>query len=122
MVEQAKTTINDILDELLETAHRVLKYQIGVAFGVDPPEGSELYNSKEQHRLLDMIKPMLHQAEQTKQINAKSSTEVVKMLKQGKISVDEAMKILTLIDKQVQVEGAELKLGLKKDAAKLGDE
>ena len=122
MVESAKTTINDILDELLETAHRVLKYQVGIAFGEEPPEGHELYNHKEQHVLLDMIKPMLHSAEQTKSLNIKSSAEVVKMLKQGRISVDEAMKILRLIDKQVQVEGAEIKLDLKKDAAKLGDE
>ena len=70
----------------------------------------------------NMIKPMLHSAEQTKSLNIKSSAEVVKMLKQGRISVDEAMKILRLIDKQVQVEGAEIKLDLKKDAAKLGDD
>lgn len=119
MVESAKTTINDILDELLETAHKILKYQVGIAFGQEPPEGHELYNSKQQHALLDMIKPMLNQAEQTKALNVKSSAEVVKMLKQGKVSVDEAMKLLQLIDKQVQVEGAELKLGLKRDAAKL---
>jgi len=122
MTDAPKTTINDILDELLETAHRVLKYQIGIAFGAEPPEGSENYNNKEQHVLLDMIKPMLNQAEQTKQINAKSSTEVIKMLKKGTVSVEEAMKILRLIDKQTKVEESELRLGLHREAATLGED
>jgi hypothetical protein len=58
---------------------------------------------------------MLQEFQETKKIDANSSSEVVKMLSAGKITPSEAIKILEVIESKVRVEGEEMKLGLKKE-------
>ena len=109
-----KTNINDIVDSLVDTVSEIVKYRSGIAMGLEPPEGHEMYNKDEQLFLLDLVKPLFKTAQETKHVEAKSSADVVQLLARGQISVDEAASILSIIKTRLDVEEKEMQIGLKK--------
>ncbi len=110
-----KILVGDVLDDLVNAASTFLKYRIGVAMGKTPPPGSENYNPAEQKYIIDLVKPLLEKAQQSKAVEANSSRDVIKLLTKGKITPNEAKELLMLMKDQTLVEREELKVGLQRE-------
>jgi hypothetical protein len=108
-------TLEDMTRRLVQVAYKIQEYHIATALGLPPPEGFEKGDTNRQNEILAKVTPMLQEFQETKKIDANSSSEVVKMLSAGKITPSEAIKILEVIESKVRVEGEEMKLGLKKE-------
>jgi hypothetical protein len=112
-----KTHINDVLDGLVEAVSKIMDYRVGVAMGLKPPKGHENYNAEEQKYLIDLVKPILDKAQQSRTIEANSSRDVIKLLTNGKITPNEAKELLMVMKDQTLVEEKEIKVGLQKNIA-----
>ena len=110
-----RSSLDEIAEDLIDAAHVIHKYHIGIALGQDPPEGFEKGNKEYQHMILETVEPLLKKYEETKNINATSSNEVINLLKTGKVKPQEALQLLSLISMRTKVEEEELKLQLKKE-------
>lgn len=109
-----QVAIGQIAEELIRAADRIYRYRISVALGQDPPEGFERGNKDFQQSILDTVEPFLKDYQQTKNINANTSGEVISLLKKGRVTPNEAFALLKLIKEKITVEEAELSHDLKK--------
>ncbi|MES0340745.1 MAG: hypothetical protein ABUK08_00360 [Candidatus Humimicrobiaceae bacterium] len=114
-IKNKKIHITEVLDDLVGAASRFLKYRIGVAMGETPPAGHENYNPAEQKYIIELVKPLLEKAQQSKAIEANSSRDVIILLTKGKITPNEAKELLMLMKDQTSVEKEELKVGLQRN-------
>jgi len=113
-----KVSIEDIAETLIRAASRIFQYHISIAFGQEPPEGFESGNKDYQQKILDQVSPMIKEYQQTKQLTATSANSVITLLSRGKVTPTEALALLGVIKKRVDVEEDELALRLKKDLIK----
>jgi len=113
-----KVSVDAIAETLIRAADRIYKYHISIAFGQEPPEGFEAGNKDYQQKILDLVSPMVKEYQQTKQITATTAGSVIALLSKGKVTPSEALALLSIIKKKVDVEEDELALKLKKDLIK----
>ena len=113
-----KVSVEDIAETLIRAAARIYRYHISIAFGQEPPPGFETGNKDYQQKIIDQVSPMIKEYQQTKQITANTSGSVITLLSKGKITPSEALSLLSIIKKKVDVEEDELALKLKKDLIK----
>lgn len=113
-----KVSVEDIAETLIRAAARIYRYHISIAFGQEPPDGFEAGNKDYQQKIIDQVSPMIKEYQQTKQITANTAGSVITLLSKGKVTPSEALALLSIIKKKVDVEEDELALKLKKDLIK----
>jgi hypothetical protein len=122
--KREKPHLSDIVDELVETTYDLLRWRIiasknrviedeDKARELGLPKGWHMYDHKELNKIVDMVKPMLKDAQSTRKIEAQTSLEVVSLLRKGIISIEDAMKLMNLVKSRVEVEEKETRLKLQ---------
>ncbi len=117
-----KKHITDILDLLVDTAYQVLEWKITFAMNIeeineDIPMGYLNFDHKRLDEIVDIIKPLLQKAQQVRELEAKNSQDILKMLGSGKISANEARGLLSLMKEKLIVEEQETKTKIAKQIA-----
>ena len=110
-----KTNLNDVVDDLVLVTAKILKYKAGVAMGEEPPDGSHSYNTKEMDEILKLMTPLIHGVQASRQITANTSSEVVNLLADGKVSATEALALLKMVKEKVDIETKEMEYNIKKE-------
>ena len=111
-----KKTLNDVVDSLVDSAFEILDFRAKLAMGRfdELPENYIQFDETEQKRILEMVKPLLSSAQQTRKVKAETSKDIIKMVKTGKVSISEAMNLMVLTKTNLEVEEKEMKVKLQK--------
>lgn len=120
-----KVRVEDVVDSIVEKAYQIIEWRMARAtpgYGDRNlvPEGYDHFHQDALSEILDLVKPMLGKAQETRLINAKTSNEVMKLLARGKVSMSEARELLAVLSSKLKVEEEEMKLDLKKTIVKEG--
>jgi hypothetical protein len=134
MVEDAQETrkpnLSDIVDELVETTYHLLRWRIIAsqnrviedeekARELGLPENYFIFDHTELNKIVDLVKPMLKDAQSTRKIEAQTSLEVIQLLQRGEVSVEDAIKLMNLVKSKVEVEEKETKVKIQKNMYEL---
>ena len=99
--------LHEITDLLIDTAYQIVDYKGKVALGVpseELPENYISFDDSSQNYIMDLVRPMLRTAQQIKKVQADSVKDVIKQLSKGKLTIDEATKLIELIGTKVEAE------------------
>ena len=107
------------MDDLIEAASVIVKHKTQLALGKDPEDESYKYNGQEQAWVMNYVEPMIKQAQQIRAIEAQNSTEIIRMLTKGRITIEEAIQLMTLMKIQVDVKEKELRVDIQEQMVKL---
>jgi hypothetical protein len=122
-----KKNLNDIVDKLVDKAYDILEWQIieatSVMIGIETeddvpdglPKGYMNFNHKKLQEIVDMIKPLFKANQQTRKIEAKTSNDIVQLVVKGKISLEEAVNLMTLVKLKNETEEKEISLKIRKE-------
>jgi len=126
MEKKDNKQLSDIVDNIVDKAYQIIVWKIiaatdqtevqdvwGIAEGL--PAGYMNYDHKLLDSILDMVKPLLSSAQQTKKVEAETAKDIVALIKTGKLSIEEAMKLMNLLKSKVEVEEKESKFRLQKN-------
>ena len=131
MMARKKTikSLNDVVDMLVDNAYHFWRWKLIAAqqqtrsFDKEPkgiPKGYYTgYDHEEMDRVIAIITPLLAAAQQTRTVEAQTSKDIVKLVSSGKISIDEATKLMTLTKIRLDVEEKELKKDLQAEMLKV---
>jgi len=97
----------------------IVKHKTQLALGKDPEDESYKYNGTEQAWVMNYVEPMIKQAQQIRAIEAQNSTEIIKMLVKGKLTIEEAVQLMSLMKIQVDVKEKELRVEIQESMMKL---
>lgn len=87
--------------KLLESSAQVIDEVI--ARGTGKPRDHRI-EDKDLNRVWDAVVPILQQVGDHRKIEASSCADVIKALSAGKVSVDEALKLMTMLRTQAESE------------------
>ena len=113
-LEHKPQKVDEIAEKLISVANRIYDYRIAIALGEKPDEALNQGYVEYQQYIIDLVEPMIKDYQQSKNIDAKSASEVIKLLGRGKVTPKEAIELLTVIGKTIEVEEKELKKALQK--------
>jgi uncharacterized FlgJ-related protein len=119
MAKNEAASIAGIVDNLIEAAAVIVKHKTQLALGKDPEDESYKYNGTEQAWVMNYVEPMIKQAQQIRAIEAQNSTEIIKMLTKGKLTIEEAIQLMSLMKIQVDVKEKELRVEIQESMMKL---
>lgn len=114
--------LNDIVNMLVKNAYRFLEWKLIAAINQEVgmeieaeglPEGYFNFDHQKLDYIIDLVRPMLKDVQQTKKIQAESSKQIISMLSNGKITIAEAKGLFEMIDAKVELEAKEKKSELK---------
>jgi len=110
-----KVTIECIAEKLIEAANKIYEFRISCAIGDFPPAGTLMNHGdkKAQDVILALVEPMIKNYQQTRNIEAKTTQEVVKLLQKGKVTIKESIELLKLIGTKIEVESKEMEAKMK---------
>jgi len=108
-----KTSINDVVDELIAATAKILTHKARVALGEEPSEDAHKFCKNEMAEILKIATPLIQACQVSRGLEANSSSEVVKMLSEGKITPAEAVALLKLVKDKVEVEAKEMEHQIK---------
>lgn len=109
-----KSSLNEVVDDLVEVTSKILKHKAGVALGDEPSEESHMYNKEEMEKILKLMTPLIQGVQASRQITANTSAEVVNLLAEGKVSAAEALALLKMVKEKVDIEAKEMEHEIKK--------
>ena len=98
---------DSVVRELMIDVGMILEYKSRLALGKLPPEGFECYNTTEMDRILKIAEPMIQSHQQTKKLKVESTNQILKALSAGKVTVKEAIELMTLLSARYDVEEKE---------------
>jgi hypothetical protein len=124
--QDRKPNLSDIVDELVETTYHLLRWRIIAsqnrviedeekARELGLPENYFIFDHTELNKIVDLVKPMLKDAQSTRKIEAQTSLEVIQLLQRGDVSVEDAIKLMNLVKSKVEVEEKESKVRIQKN-------
>lgn len=119
MDKNESASIAGIVDDLIDAAAIIVKHKTQLALGQDPEDESYKYNGTEQAWVMNYVEPMIKQAQQIRAIEAQNSTEIIKMLTKGKLTIEEAIQLMSLMKIQVDVKEKELRVDIQESMMKL---
>ena len=116
--------LSDILDAVVDKAYQIIQWKIIAAteqrVSEDQfklvsglPVGYMNFDHEILDSILNMVKPLLSSAQQTRKVEAETAKDIVRLIKEGKLTIDEAMKLMTLTKKKIEVENEEAKAKLQ---------
>ncbi len=125
-----KPNLSDIVDELVETTYDILRWRViasknrviedeDKARELGLPDNWHTYDHTELNKIVDMVKPMLKDAQSTRKIEAQSSFQVIQLLEKGAISIEDAMKLMNLLKSKVEVQEKETRVRIQDEMYKL---
>ena len=116
-------TLADVVDKLVENAYKILNWKYiaataGTEVGLEKqpkglPEGYENYDHIKLEAILRMAEPLLKDAQATRKLEAQSSNEIIKLIGKGKVSLADAIKLMSLMKIKLEVEEQEAKKKLQ---------
>ena len=92
-----KKTTQDITDMVIDAAYTVYEHKCRMAQGLAPINGAEFGDPQAQKELAQLVAPLIQSAQTTKQLEVQSVADALAMLKRGKVSVQECLKLVELI-------------------------
>jgi hypothetical protein len=114
---------SDVADLLVNNAYKILNWRYidatsqkvpGTIEEVDGlPEGYQYFDQDELSKIVELVKPMLKDAQTTKKVEAENSQEVLKLISSGKISVNDGIKLMSLLKTKLELEEQEKKAELQ---------
>ena len=110
-----KSSLNDVVDDLVIVTAKILRYKAGIAMGEEPPEDSHAYSKKEMEEILKLMTPLIQGVQASRQITANTSAEVIGLLAEGKVSAAEALALLKMVKEKVGIEEKEMEHKIKKE-------
>lgn len=122
--KKVKKNLNDIVDKLVDQTYHILDWKIiaatNVLAGMDEvpdglPEDYFNYDLGKLDEVVEIVRPLLKAAQQTRKVEAETSKDVIKLISQGKITMTEAVDLMSLVKLRTSVEEQELTLQMKKD-------
>ncbi len=113
--------LSNVIDKIVESAFRVVEYKSAIAFNEvdDLDEGYTLYNNDAMDYIVNLAKPLLTTAGQTKKIEAQSAAGVLKMLASGKLSPTEASAMMMMLKNKVELEDKEMQAQMQEKLMKM---
>lgn len=119
--------LSDIVDKLIENTYNILnwKYLSATRYSADDeypeglPEEYDMYDQDELDKIVKLVEPLLRTAQQTRKFEAETSKDIVKLISSGKVSLDEAIKLMDVVRAKVEVQVAEDKRAMTKKLTKL---
>lgn len=108
--------LNDVVDSLVDSAFRILEFRALLALGQheEMPDNWVSFDHEQQDVIIDLVKPLLSSAQQTRKITAETSKDIIALIKKGKVSIAEGKELLVMTKMQLDVESAELQMDMKK--------
>ena len=70
----------------------------------DPAKGFTGYDLKARDMVISIITPMLQSAGEIQALNAASASEVIQLLKEGKVSFQEAKELMSIVQMQFEMD------------------
>ena len=100
------TTAAEVRAVLLDAAADIITYKVAMASGQEVPDSIDgrYFDKEEQQHVWAAIVPMMQQAGDLQKTQAESTQEVIKALSAGKITVNDALKLMDILDKQANIE------------------
>lgn len=114
----SRKTLSNVVDRLVENAYNILNWKYISATeqmpGMDKvakglPKGYMNFDHAKLEQILRMAEPLLKDAQATRRVEAQSSNEIIKLIGRGKVSLDEAIKLMSLMKIKLEVEEKEAK-------------
>lgn len=122
--KKPKKNLNDIVDRIVDQTYHILNWKIIHAMtpmaGMDEipeglPEDYFNYDHGKLDEVVEIVRPLLKAAQQTRKVEAETSQDVIKLISKGKITMTEAVELMSLVKLRTSVEEQELTLQMKKD-------
>ena len=124
--------LNDVVDLLVDKAYQFWEWKLIAAQQEtacldEEPDGIPKgyfkgFDHAEMDRVISIVTPLLASAQQTRKVEAQTSKDIVKLVASGKVSIDEATKLMTLIKVRLDVEEKEFKKDLQEKMLKVFDD
>ena len=89
--------INQIVTDLINNVGLILEYKSRLALGKPLPPGADKYCPEEMDRLVELAKPIIQGYQYTRKLHAKSTQEIIVMLRAGDITLAEAKTLMGLV-------------------------
>lgn len=123
METETKRHISDIVDTVVDGAYEIMQFRLLLALGKheELPENYINYDMDEQNKILELVKPLLATATQTRKVEAETARGVVSLIAKGKIDFNEAIKLMNMVKIKVDIEEKELSVKLKNKMMELVD-
>ncbi|RLI66173.1 MAG: hypothetical protein DRO88_02585 [Promethearchaeia archaeon] len=123
-------SLSDIVDKLVANTYQILQWKFifatnrmledeDEAVKAGLPRGYVNFDHTKLEQIVSMVEPLLKDAQATRKIEAQSSKDIIKLISQGKISLDEAIKLMSLMKIKLEVDEREIKNQLQKEVIKL---
>jgi hypothetical protein len=110
-------SISDIVNFLVTNTYHILRWRLIEAKAnpsdyytsdsmkkIGLPKNYKHYDQDELQKIVDLTTPLIESAQHTKKITAETVADIMKLMKTGKITIDEAYKLIRLLDTQMNVE------------------
>jgi hypothetical protein len=114
---------SDINNKILTNAYNILHWQFlsattqtkpGITKNVKglPPD-YEYYDHEKLSQIVELVKPLLKDAQTTKKVEAENSQSIINLISSGKIPVNEGIKLMALLKSKLELEEKEKKAELQ---------
>ncbi len=111
--------ISDVLECVIDKAYEIIQWKIIAATdqrnAEDPfelveglPKGYMGFDHEILDSILSMVKPLLSTAQQTQKVKAETAKDIVKLIKEGKVTIHEAMSLMELVKMKTEIENKEI--------------
>lgn len=98
------TTIQEMREIFLKKGMKVLKHKLCLATGEDSPLDFSVIAREDVDDICKVLYPIIQQSEELRALNAKSTSDVIQLLGKGKITPEQAFKLMEILEKQQNIE------------------
>lgn len=107
--------VEDLTGMLIDKTYNILEWKIYYAMNEKDklPEGYLNFDHKMLDEVVRITSPLLKNAQLTKKLNAESTQSILKQLNSGKITTDEALKLMALSKSQLELKERQGKLDIQ---------
>lgn len=108
--------LSDIVELIVNKTHQIIEWRIYDALLEKDklPEQYYHFDHKKLEEILAMTKPLLSSAQQTRKIEAETSKNIISAITSGKLSIDDATKLMAMTKLKLEVEDKEISINIKK--------
>jgi hypothetical protein len=96
-----KRTPSELRDEFIQKAYPIIDEYINAALGTSEFKAT---STDARTQVWDTIKTVILGATTLQKINAESTNNIIQMLANGDISIDQAMKLMSILEKQSNID------------------
>jgi len=122
--EESKS-VSDIHNKIITNAYNILNWQFisattqtkpGMTESADGlPPNYEHYDHEKLSQIVELVKPLLKDAQTTKKVEAENSQSILNLISSGKIPVNEGIKLMALLKSKLELEEKEKKAELQSE-------